>query len=85
MDTGEDDFRSELIDLAELDLAELDVLPSTVLIAALQRLDRRSAAPATSTPALKAPSMATTDPTGTAARAGGPNARAGESYEHQQG
>ncbi|MFC5923960.1 FxSxx-COOH cyclophane-containing RiPP peptide [Micromonospora vulcania] len=45
MDTGEDDFRSELIDLAELDLAELDVLPSTVLIAALQRLDRRSAAP----------------------------------------
>ncbi|MGC4749651.1 FxSxx-COOH cyclophane-containing RiPP peptide [Micromonospora sp. DT201] len=45
MDTGEDDFRSELIDLTELDFAELDALPGTVLFAALRRLDHRAATP----------------------------------------
>ncbi|MET8310197.1 MULTISPECIES: FxSxx-COOH cyclophane-containing RiPP peptide [unclassified Micromonospora] len=45
MDTGEDDFRSELIDLTDLDLTELDALPVGVLVAALRRLDRRAAAP----------------------------------------
>ncbi|TNH26927.1 FXSXX-COOH protein [Micromonospora orduensis] len=44
MDAGEDDLRSELIDLTELDLAELDALPNGVLVAALGRLDRRAAA-----------------------------------------
>lgn len=43
MDTGEEEIRSDLIDLAELDFAELDALPGAVLVAALQRLERRSA------------------------------------------
>ncbi|MEU2614257.1 FxSxx-COOH cyclophane-containing RiPP peptide [Micromonospora sp. NPDC007271] len=45
MDTGEDVLRSDLIDLTDLDPAALDALPSAVLVAALRRLERRSAAP----------------------------------------
>ncbi|MFG1918942.1 FxSxx-COOH cyclophane-containing RiPP peptide [Micromonospora sp. NPDC048898] len=44
MDTEEDDLRSELIDLTDMDLAELDAIPGGVLVAALARLDRRTAA-----------------------------------------
>ncbi|MEV6816003.1 FxSxx-COOH cyclophane-containing RiPP peptide [Micromonospora sp. NPDC051296] len=44
MDTGEDVLRSDLIDLTNVDLTELDGVPSEVLLAALHRLQRRSAA-----------------------------------------
>ncbi|AEB45378.1 FxSxx-COOH cyclophane-containing RiPP peptide [Micromonospora gifhornensis] len=44
LDTGEDVLRSDLIDLTEVDLAALEGMPSQVLLAALHRLQRRSAA-----------------------------------------
>ena len=45
METGEDMLRSDLIDLTEVDLTALDAVPSAVLLAALRRLERRSADP----------------------------------------
>ncbi len=44
MDTGEESLRSDLIDLTDVDLIALDAVPRTVLVAALRRLQRRSAA-----------------------------------------
>ncbi|WBB73075.1 FxSxx-COOH protein [Micromonospora sp. WMMD1128] len=38
-------LRSDLIDLTEVDLTALDAVPSAVLVAALHRLERRSADP----------------------------------------
>lgn len=54
MDTGEDSLRSDLIDLTDVDLVALDAVPSEVLLAALRRLQRRSAPPVTSTRAGRA-------------------------------
>ncbi|MFE9690209.1 FxSxx-COOH cyclophane-containing RiPP peptide [Micromonospora sp. NPDC005806] len=45
MDAGEEMLRSDLIDLTDVDPAALDALPSGVLVAALRRLERRSADP----------------------------------------
>ncbi|MEV0004773.1 FxSxx-COOH cyclophane-containing RiPP peptide [Micromonospora sp. NPDC050980] len=45
MDAGEETLRSDLIDLTDVDLRALDALPSAVLVAALRRLERRSADP----------------------------------------
>ncbi|RIV41530.1 FxSxx-COOH cyclophane-containing RiPP peptide [Micromonospora radicis] len=44
MDAGEDVLRSDLIDLTDADLSPLDSVPNEVLLAALERLRRRSAA-----------------------------------------
>ncbi|WFE38213.1 FxSxx-COOH cyclophane-containing RiPP peptide [Micromonospora sp. WMMD998] len=43
MDAEEDMLRSDLIDLTDVDLTALDAVPSAVLVAALHRLERRSA------------------------------------------
>ncbi|MEU4679281.1 FxSxx-COOH cyclophane-containing RiPP peptide [Micromonospora sp. NPDC023737] len=45
MDAREEVLRSDLIDLTDVDPAALDALPDTVLLAALRRLERRTAAP----------------------------------------
>ncbi|MGC5031061.1 FxSxx-COOH cyclophane-containing RiPP peptide [Micromonospora sp. DT229] len=44
LDTGKDVLRSDLLDLTDVDLAALEDVPSQVLLAALHRLQRRSAA-----------------------------------------